>query len=141
MKVPTPLTPYIETIKLILAVALGCALLWGGQKVLSWREAAQQGEQRGRTMEATTGIAQDGAKADADRVATGTGVAQGRDQFNHDYDEGVRNEPETAARADRAVPQRVRDSFRERRRSRERLGCAGDECQPRPAEDAPAQRP
>lgn len=141
MKIPTPLTPYLETIKLVLAVLVGCALLWGGQKVLSWREAAALSEQQGRTAGATVGISQDGAKADADRVATDTGVRQGRDQFNQTYDEANRHEPETAARSDRAVPVRVRDAFRERRLARQRLGCVGEQCEPGPEADAPAERP
>lgn len=126
-----------ETVKLIIALLIGAAVLFGVQKVLDWREGAQVGEQRGRTATATSGIINDGTKADAQRDTVDTGIAQGRDKFNDNYQEAKRNEPETAARADRSVPVSVRNAYRARRLARERLGCIGSECVGRPeAEDA-----
>lgn len=126
-----------DTVKLLIAVLIGAAVLFGVQTVLDWREGAQVGEQRGRTATATSGIINDGVKADAQRDAVDTGIAQGRDKFNDDYQEAKHNEPETAARADRAVPVSVRNAYRTRRLARERLGCIGSECVGRPkAEDA-----
>jgi len=129
-----------ETVKLVLAVLLGCALLLGVQTVLDWKQAAQQNEQRGRTLEATSGITNDGQLADANRQATDAGVAQGRDQFNRQLEEGNRNEPETAARGNRSVPASRLRAFRERRLARERLGCVGEQCESRPADPAPTKR-
>lgn len=129
-----------ETVKLILALIIGAAVLFGVQKVLDWREAAQQNEQRGRTITATSGIINDGSKADADRTTTDTGISQGRQEFHDNQQEAKRNEPETAARADRAVPASVRNNFRARRLARERSGCVGDECQARPPASASSER-
>ena len=140
MKIPTPLTPYMETIKLVLAVLLGCALLWGYNTVMDWREAAQVGEQRGAKIEATDGIINDGAQADADRTDTDTAIGTGRDVYHTAKEEAKRNEPETAERADRNVPSSVRNAFRSRRLARERFECAGDECDTRPAPTGAAQR-
>lgn len=140
MKIPTPATPYIETAKLIGAVLLGCALLWGYNTVMDWREAAQVNEQRGAKIEATDGIITDGAKADADRNDDNNAVNTGRDTYNTAKEEAKRNEPETAVRADRTVPASVRNAFRARRLARERLDCVGNECEARPAAASAAQR-
>ena len=126
-----------ETIKLIIAVAVGALLLFAGNKVLEWKAGAEQNESRGRTMEATSGITADGAKADADRGKTDAGLSAGRDTFNNATEEDRRNEPETAARDDRGVPASRLRAFRERRLARERLGCAGEQCESR-SEAAPA---
>ena len=140
MKVPTPLTPYIETIKLILAGLLGVGLLFAGQKVLDWKAAADQNEARGRTLESTSGITADGAKADEDRDKTDAGVAAGRDDFNNSTEEDRRNEPETAVRDTGNVPASRMRAFRERRLARERLGCAGEQCEPRSEGEAAPER-
>lgn len=131
--------PGEETIKLIVAVIIGCLLLYGAQKVLSWKEAAEQNETRGRTLQSTSGILGDGKKADEDRAQVDTGVTAGKQQFDNDYKEAKANEPATAARADRLVPKRVRDAYRTRRLARERSGCVGDDCAAR-LESASAQQ-
>ena len=120
-----------ETIKLIIAVIIGAAVLFFGQKVISWKEAADQNEARGRTMEATSGISGDGARADEDRGKTDAGLSAGRDDFNNATEEDRNNEPETAVRDTGNVPASRLRAFRERRLARERLGCAGEQCEPR----------
>ena len=135
-----PLTPYAETIKLIIAVLVGCALLWGWNTVMDWREAAQVNERRGDKIIATEGIMNDGAKADADRADDDSAVSTGRETYHNAKEEAKRNEPETADRAMRTVPASVRNAFRARRLARERLDCAGDECQAGPATSRAAQR-
>lgn len=132
--------PTTDTLKLIGALLLGAALLFGYNKVIDWKEAAEQNKSRGNTMTATSGILADGAKADAQRDGVDTGIAQGRDDFNNNYQEAKRNEPETAARADRSVPDSVRNAYRARRLARERLGCIGSECVGRPEEEDSAER-
>lgn len=121
MKIPTPLTPYMETIKLVLAVLLGCALLWAGQTVLEGHEAAAQNEQRGRTMESTSGTIKDGDNSAQARQDADAGVAQGRDNFNNTIDEDGKHEPETAVRDSGAVPGSRLRAFEQRRLERERL--------------------
>lgn len=118
-----------ETIKLLVAVGIGAAVLFAGQRVLDWKEGAEANEVAGRTMKATSGILNDGQKSSEDRNNVDTGVLAGRHNYNETYEEANRNEPETAARSDRAVPDSVRNAFRERRIARERLGCTGDDCQ------------
>lgn len=132
--------PTTDTLKLIGALLLGAALLFGYNTVIGWKEAAQQNVSRGNTMTATSGIVADGAKADAQRADVDTGIAQGRDNFNTNYQEAKRNEPETAARADRSVPDSVRNAYRARRLARERLGCIGSECVGRPEEEDATKR-
>lgn len=126
-----------ETIKLIIAILFGAAVLWGWQYLVTLQEAAESNEARGNKIEATSGILVDGKKADEDRGKADTAVAAGRDQFQTDYKEAKKNEPATADRSDRPVPSSVRSAFRARRLARERSGCVGDDCQGRP-EDAPS---
>lgn len=123
-----------ETVKLIIALVIGCLLFYFGQTVLDWREGAQQNEQRGRTMQATTDIAKDGAKADEQRLFIDVGLLEARARFNQQLEEDKANEPEVAERADRTVPSSRLRAFRERRLARERLGCAGEQCQSRSTE-------
>ena len=127
----------ITFIVLVVIVGFG---IFGISKVKQWHDASQAAEVQGRTLEATSGIIGDGTKADAERDATDTGLAKAREDFNRRYQEDKRNDPETAARAVRVVPQRVRDNFRARRLARERLGCAGSECQARSEEDESSER-
>ena len=129
-----------ETVKLIIAVLIGSALLFGAQTVLDWKQAAQQNEQRGRTMEATSGIVKDDSKNEAQRLVIDVGLLEGRARFNQQLEEDNRNEPETAARGTRNVPDSRLRAFRERRLARERLGCVGDDCQQRSADTPPAER-
>ena len=143
MNIPNPIKPYTETIKLALAVLLGCGLLWAGQTVLEWREAAQQNEQRGRTMESTAGTIKDGDASTQARQDADHGVAQGRDNFNNTIDEDGNNEPETAVRDSGAVPSSRLRAFEQRRLERERLAAdrlrrAGVE---RPARSGPTDAP
>lgn len=142
MKMPSALTPYTETIKLLLAVALGCGLLFAGQKVLSWREGAQQNEERGRTMEATGGIQRDGDTSSQARGEADAGTAKARDDFESTTEEDRHREPETATRDSSSVPASRLRAFEQRRIARERLAAdrlrrAGVEREARPrAEDS-----
>lgn len=85
----------------------------------------------------TTGIIEDGAKADADRADDDANAAQAANTFRTDIERSRRNDPEARARADRPVPRSVRDAFRARRIAIERSGCAAGECDP-PAPGADA---
>lgn len=124
---------------LLLVICVGAGI-FGITKVKSWYDASRVAEQQGRTLEATVGINADGVAADGQRAERDEGLARARDEFNQRYKEDVRYDPATADRADRVVPQRVRDNFRARRLARERLGCAGSKCESRPAPDDPAER-
>lgn len=129
-----------ETIKLIIAVALGAAVLFFGQRVLDWKEGAEQNEARGRTMEATSGIINDGVRADEDRSVTDDAIADGRDTFNTTTQRDRNNEPQTASRDSAAVPASRLRAFRERRLARERSGCIGEQCEPRSEGATASQR-
>lgn len=143
MKIPTLLTPYWETIKLLLAVVVGCLLLFAFQKVMDWREGAIQNEQRGRTMEAASGTIADGTASGQARRDADTGTAQARDEFENTTEEDRQREPETATRDSGRVPTSRLRAFEQRRLARERLandrlGRAGVKRAERPrAEDSP----
>lgn len=140
MSILSPLKPYTDTIKLIAAVLIGCLFLWAGQKIMSWRDAAQVNEQRGAKIEATTGIVNDSAKADENRATVDTDIATARDTFTRDTTEARRHEPATADRATRPVPDSLRRAYRARRLARQRSGCIGDECGEGPETEAPPKR-
>jgi hypothetical protein len=145
MKMPSALTPYTETIKLLLAVALGCLILFAGQKVLGWREAAQQNEQRGNTMQSASGTIADGTASDQARQEADTGVAQGRDTFETTTEEDRHREPQTATRDSGSVPASRLRAFEQRRLARERLandrlGRAGVEREARLREEDSSER-
>jgi len=129
-----------ETVKLIGAVLVGCAILYGAQTVFDWKEAAAENERRGRTMEATSGIIKDDGKNEAQRLVIDVGLLEARARFNQQLEEDNRNEPETAARGARPVPDSRLRAFRERRLARERLGCAGAECRERSSEAVAPER-
>jgi hypothetical protein len=124
-------------IGLIVTILITVALILGSQTVISWKEGYDQNQINTGKLESTSGIIDDGAKADENRAEVDQTVAQGRDQFNQDYEGAMRNEPETAARADRPVPDSVRKAFRERRIARERSGCAGQQCGEGPEASSP----
>lgn len=129
-----------ETAKLIITLLIGAALWFGIQTILEWREGAQKSQQQTRTAQATSGILADGAKADENRGVVDAAINEGKSKFNNDYSEAKRHDPEIADRADRAVPDRVRESYRARRLARERSGCIGGECEARPADAGSRQR-
>lgn len=76
----------------------------------------------------TTVTINEGVVAEAARKAYELGVNKARDEFKQQQAEDKRNDPETAARADRVVPRSVRNNFQKRRAARERLGCPSGEC-------------
>ena len=124
---------------LLLVICVGAGI-FGITKVKSWYDASRVAEQQGRTLEATVGINADGVAADGKRAERDEGLARARGEFNQRYKEDERHEPAIADRSDRAVPQRVRDNFQSRRLARERLGCAGEQCRQRLADDDATER-
>lgn len=127
-------------IGLIVTLLIAIALTIGGQKVLSWREGALQNETKKETFKAASGIIEDGAKADEQRDTVDQAVGEGRGQFIYDYQGAMRNEPETAARADTVLRDGVRNAFRARRLARERSGCTGEQCEQGLADPKTAER-
>jgi len=104
------------------------------------REAVVLSENRGAVLENTSAGVREGGVIDNEQAERDAGLAAGRERFQQAKREAIRNEPQTADRADRPVPDSVRDAFRERRRARERLGCAGRECGEDDATDPAAER-
>lgn len=135
-----PLKDVRIIIGLVVTILITIALVVGGQTVMNWKEGYDQNHLKEGTLQSASGIIADGSKADADRSNVDQSIGQGRQQFQEDYDGAMTHEPETAARADRPVPDSVRRAFRERRLARERLGCAGEQCGERPADSSSAQR-
>lgn len=115
-------------IGLALALALGVGVALFGAHYRQLQNAAGQNEQRGAVIENTSAGIADGVEIDMERARLDALMASNRDDFQRAKTEAKRNEPETATRATRAVPDSVRAAFRERRLARERRGCTGDEC-------------
>lgn len=109
-----------QTAKLILALVLGAAILAFGLWINNLQNKAALADQRGKVIEATVGVTEDGAKDDAQRAKVETGVTTGREEFKATTEKAKRDEPATAARADRPVPASVRNAYRARRLARER---------------------
>lgn len=120
-------------ISLIVTILITLALALGSQTVMSWKRGYEQNQVNTRKLESTSEIISDGAKADEDRSGVDQAINQARDQFNEHYHGAMKNEPETAARADRSVPDGVSKAFRARRLARERSGCAGQQCESGPS--------
>lgn len=124
---------------ILLVILVGCGV-FGISRVKSWYDAAQQNKQAQRTLQTTSGLVEDGLHADRNRASRDQGLANAREDFNRRYNEDRRNDPEIASRADRVVPQRVRDNFHTRRIARERLGCAGEQCGKGPEDNSTSER-
>jgi hypothetical protein len=113
---------------LIVAIALSVGITLFGADYHRLRNAAAQNEQRGGVITATDAGIKQGESIDAAQDIYQRGLADARAGFQQTKSEAQRNEPETAARAVRPVPDSVRNAYRERRRARERLGCTAREC-------------
>jgi len=112
----------------VTAIILALLVIIAVGSIQSLRNAAAVGEQRGGVLgSASEGVAQ-GVKIDQEQQRESVVISAGRDTFQRTKSEAIRNEPTTADRATRAVPDSVRQAYRDRRRARERLGCAGSEC-------------
>ena len=129
-----------EIVLFVLMALVVFAGVFGITKVKSWYEASQQNAQRGQVLETTGGMIDDGEVADTKRDTVDTGLGVAREDYQKQYQEDKRHEPEVASRAARVVPQRVRDNFRARRLARERLGCAGEQCQERSETETTSER-
>jgi len=115
-------------IGLTVAVILSVGVSLFARDYMDAKRAQAQNEQRGRVLiNATAGIER-GVDVDAFLSNNDVVIGTGRETFNRTMQEARRHEPETAARADRAVPVSVRNAYRERRLARERRGCTGSEC-------------
>ena len=129
-----------EVIALVLVVLAVVGLQLAGLHYLNLRQAAAQNETRGGLLKsASDGIAQ-GVHIDAAQQTYNQGLAAARAEFQVNQQEAQRHDPQLAARAATAVPDRVRDNFRARRLARERLGCAGSECEEGRSKGDAAQR-
>lgn len=134
------MNPYTETAKLVGVALLACAVILGGQQILSWKRAAEQNETRGGVIVTTEGIQNDGAAADADRAATDYVVDDAANTFRETTARDRINEPQTATRDAALVPASRLRAFHARRLARERSDCVGEQCEPRPATEVATQR-
>lgn len=111
--------------------------------VNDYREAKRNaaiGEQRGEVLANTSAGVADGVTAAEVQAAIDAAIASGRSGYNQSTAEARRNEPTTAARDARPVPDSRLRAFRERRLARERRGCAGGERQGEQCEGVVAER-
>lgn len=127
-------------IGLVIAVALGVTVTLFGNHYLGLKRAAAESAIRGAVLESTTRGVAEGVDIDGFTTAYERGLLTGRDAFRVVKSEAIRHEPETASRADRVVPDSVRNAYRQRRLARERLGCPGGECTEDDNGNAPAKR-
>lgn len=127
-------------ISIVTAALVAAALVIGLQTVSSWKEGFDQNKVKTETLKATSGIIQDGSKADEERTTVDQSVGEARGQFQQDYQGAMRHEPETAARADAVLRDGVRNAFRARRLARERSGCSGEQCGERSQASTAAER-
>jgi hypothetical protein len=124
-----PLTLQAKIISAVVtAVVIGLLSVMAYSQIKQMRMAAAQNEQRGGVLDAASAGIAEGSRVDRWAETHNAGVTAGRETFRQSKTEAIRNEPETATRADRPVPASVRDAYRARRLARERLGCAEGEC-------------
>lgn len=140
-----PYLPSKETLKLIGAILIGAAVLYGYQTVIGWKEAAEHSKQQTRTAEATSGIMGDGDASASARDEANKGGATNRQHFEDTLDEDGHNEPETASRDAGNVPASRLRAFEQRRLERERLVCdrlrrSGLECEARSGTEDTSKR-
>lgn len=125
---------------IVAAILMAAAISWGTNDLITLRHAAEQNEQRGGVMVATQGGLADTARIDQEQEAFNAGVLAGRDAFKQSKQEAQRHDPATATRAVAAVPDSLRNAYRERRLARERSGCASTQCDKRRPEDSSTKR-
>lgn len=113
-----------ETVKLLIAIVIGAAVLYGIQYIGRLQEQAAVGQQRGAVIETTSGVIKDGQQSEQQRVKVEVDVTAAREQFQRDIQEARNNEPETRSNADVRNPDSVLRAARARRLARERS--AGD---------------
>lgn len=131
-----PYLPSKDTLKLIGALVIGAAVLFGYQTVIGWKEAADLSKQQTRTAEATSDIMGDGNASASARDEANQGGATNRQHFEDTLEEDGHNEPETASRDAGIVPASRLRAFEQRRLERERLVCdrlrrSGVQCEAR----------
>lgn len=109
-----------ETIKLILAVAVGAILLLGYNYLAEVFHKAELADQRGQVIQ-TTGNAQvHSAVADTARTEVDDSIDQGRGSYGTTVEVIYQRDPEARARGAQRVPDDQLRAFRERRLARER---------------------
>lgn len=122
------MTPTKFYIGLGVALLLGVGIALFGADYRRLQRASAQNEHRGQVLTNASAGAAESIDIDEFQAGYNAALAANRDAFQKAKTEAKRNEPETAARAVRPVPDSVRGAYRERRLARERLGCAGREC-------------
>lgn len=127
-------------IGLVVAILLAVGLTLFASHYMSLEKAAAQNELRGGVLESASAGVEEGQRIDDHQAEIDSGLAQGRERFNNVISEAETHEPQTASRAATRVPDSVRNAYRERRLARERLGCAGQQCQKDDKADAATQR-
>lgn len=109
-----------ETIKLIIAVAVGAILLLGYNYMAEVFNKAALADERGQVIQ-TTGNAQvHSAVADTARSEVDDSIDQGRGSYGTTVEVIYQRDPEARARGAQRVPDDQLRAFRERRLARER---------------------
>lgn len=137
------LTPkqILQVVYIAAALVLGIAITIFADHYQRLKESAVQNVQREGILVNTSAAAID-AELNAQRqYEIEEGLRKAADQFNRRIQEANRNDAPTATRSSAAIPSGLRDAYSERRRARERLGCAGADCPPADAAGSASQRP
>lgn len=120
VRLPSILAPYADILKLLLAVALACLLIWAGHVVLDWRDAHHAQQQAGRDAHSIEGIIVDGSRSLEERQRAEEASRTAREEFENTTQEDRRREPQTATRDTGRVPDSRLRAFEQRRIARER---------------------
>lgn len=116
---------------LVLAVLLAVGVSVSVNHYVDLRKASAQNEIRQGVLTATTAGVEVGVNNQREQDDIDSAIAKGARDFTITLQEAKRNDPTTADRAVRPVPDSVRNAYRQRRLARERSGCAGSECEAR----------
>lgn len=130
-----------QVIHLVLALCLGIgAAVFAGHYHRLKASAAQNVQREGVLVNTSAGVtdAETNAQLQLDMDA---GLREISQQFDRRIKEVNKNDVTTANRSTAAVPVGLRNAYGERRRSRERLGCAGNECAPADTPATASERP
>lgn len=109
-------------VALIATVVVAVLLSFGVNHYVGLRNAAAQNESRGQVIATTSEQNKDNDTVAEQAREENTHVATAREEFKVTIQEAKRNEPATATRATNAVPDSVRNAYRQRRLARERSG-------------------
>ena len=122
MKMPSFVAPYVDAIKLVLLLAIVGFSVWGAYRIVTWRAAYKESLTVERVQAVIPEVLSDTDIAQEQKIAMEETVDEAREVFRAEQSKARYSNPAVAERADRVVPDVVRDNFRKRRLTREQSG-------------------